>query len=226
QTNNKKYEKKTTVQQTEPEASEPLNDLPTSSKKPRKPHRAKDKENVNPNDEETTIRLPATSNQLQEDLQSEQYAYQQNCTSSRIQNRTTSSLAAAKYQHRVPSQINMRSGVSRVQSNGPETDSFPQHLSSSGEHLSDYEDELSEDESSEDKIFSSLNRYNSTSSNIQNTNPYTTIQQNRDYTTSAQNNEISFQDKAHLLRWLETRKDLVLQALHAICSSLPVMSNQ
>ncbi|CAG8484418.1 4796_t:CDS:2 [Cetraspora pellucida] len=74
--------KKTTVQQSEPEASEPLNDLPASSKKPRKPRRAKDKENVNPNNEETTIRLPATSNQLQEDLQSEQYAYQQNHTSS------------------------------------------------------------------------------------------------------------------------------------------------
>ncbi|CAG8755259.1 3272_t:CDS:1, partial [Dentiscutata heterogama] len=191
--------------------------------------------NVNPNDEETTIRLPATSNQLQEDLQSEQYAYQQNRTSSveptyiedqRIQNRTTSSLVAAKYQHKVLSQINMRSSVSRVQSNGPETDSFPQCLSGSDERLSDYEDELSEDESSEDEIFYSLNRYNSTSSNVQNTNPYTTIQQNRDYTISAQNNEISFQDEVHLLRWLETRKDIVLQALHAICSSSPVMSNQ
>ncbi|CAG8590642.1 10640_t:CDS:2 [Dentiscutata heterogama] len=132
--------------------------------------------------------LPKRS--LTKDLQSEQYAYQQNHTSSveptyiedqQIQNRTTSSLAAAKYQHRVPSQINIRSGVLR---------------------------------------------YNSISSNVQNTNPYTTIQQNRDYTTSAQNNEISFQDEAHLLRWLETRKDLVLQALHAICSSSPIMSNQ
>ncbi|CAG8800634.1 11153_t:CDS:1, partial [Cetraspora pellucida] len=65
--------------------------------------------NVNPNNEKTTIRLPATSNQLQEDSQSEQYAYQQNRTSSveptyiedqQIQNRTTSSFAAAKYQHR------------------------------------------------------------------------------------------------------------------------------
>ncbi|CAG8833710.1 46246_t:CDS:2 [Gigaspora margarita] len=147
-------------------------------------------ENINPNDEETTLRLLATSNQLQ-DLQSEQYAYQQN---------RTYSVEPTYIEDQVPSQITMKSGVSRVQSNRPETDPFPQHFSGSSECLSDYEDELSEDELSEDKIFFSLNQYNSTSSNIQNTNPYTTIQQNRDYTTSAPNNKISFQDEAQLFR--------------------------
>ncbi|CAG8739169.1 3249_t:CDS:2 [Dentiscutata erythropus] len=182
--------KKTNVLQTKPEASEPLNDLPTSSKKLQKPRQVKSKEPTY------------------------------------IEDQNTSSLTAAKYQHKVPSQINMRSGVSRGLSNRPETDYFSQRPSGSIKRLSDYEDELSEDESSEDEIFSSLNQYNLISSNIQNTNSYTTIQQNRDYTTSASKNKISFQDEAHLLRWLETRKDLVLQALHAIRLSSPVISNQ
>ncbi|CAG8823231.1 13133_t:CDS:2, partial [Gigaspora margarita] len=121
--------------------------------------------NVNPNNEKTTLRLPATSNQLQ-DLQSKQYAYQQN---------------SAKYQHRVLLQINIKSGVLRVQSNRPKTDPFSQCFSGSSESLSDYEDELLEDESSEDEIFSHLTK---------------------------------------------TCKNLVLQALHAICSSLPFRSNQ
>ncbi|CAG8747749.1 6177_t:CDS:1, partial [Dentiscutata erythropus] len=56
----------------------------------------------------------------------------------------------AKYQYKVPLQINIRFGISRIQSNRPKTNSFSQHLS---EYLSDYEDKLLEDELLEDEIF-------------------------------------------------------------------------
>ncbi|CAG8503202.1 1563_t:CDS:2 [Cetraspora pellucida] len=66
--------KKINTSQTELEVSQPLNNS-QASKKPRKSHQAKEKENINLNNEETPLRSPVTSNQLQ-DLQSKQYAEQ------------------------------------------------------------------------------------------------------------------------------------------------------
>ncbi|CAG8790400.1 28557_t:CDS:2, partial [Racocetra persica] len=186
---NKKYEKKSNISQTEPEVSQPLNNSQTS-KKPRKSHQAKGKENVNPNNEETTLRSPATSNQLQ-NLQSEQYAEQYCQQNQQIQNQNTSFLAAQQSHapaiepyyiedQWIQNQNTSFLAVSRVQPNGSEIDPFSQHPSGSNEHMSEYEEESSEDRSSEDEIFSSLNQYNLSSSNIQNA------------------------DEAHLLRWLET----------------------
>ncbi|CAG8753262.1 15052_t:CDS:2, partial [Cetraspora pellucida] len=117
------------------------------------------KENVNLSEEENPLRLSAVLNQLQ-DLQSEQYAeqyHQQSHAPSQIQNQDTSFLAAAKYQHKVLSQINIKFDVSRVQSNGSEIGPFFQYLNSSSKHLSDYEDESSEDRLSENEIFFLLN---------------------------------------------------------------------
>ncbi|CAG8518237.1 4529_t:CDS:2 [Dentiscutata erythropus] len=182
---------------------------------------------------EAPLRSLAISNQSEEHLQSEKYAESYRSSSpvelfyedQQIQN--CSSYAANKYQYQVPLQTNKRPNISSIQS---KESVFPQCSNSYSEHLSDHEDETSENEFSEDKIFSSLNQHNSNLLNIHNANyvnPYLAIQPNKVYMTiPATNNELSFQDEAHLLRWLSTQKDLVLVALNTICSSLSIISNQ
>jgi hypothetical protein len=89
-----------------------------------------------------------------------------------------------------------------------------------------------EGESSDDGTFSSFNQHDNMTSykqsfekdifkgNTHYINPYLTTQSNlanKVYTTaSSTTNGLFFQDETHLIQWLETRKDLVLQVLNII----------
>ncbi|RIB12289.1 hypothetical protein C2G38_2201035 [Gigaspora rosea] len=120
------------------------------------------------------------------------------------------------YQHKAPLQMNRRS-----------TNSF--------EDESSLPLQMNEDKSSEDEIFSSFGQnynsnplkklsYSNIQSNMQNVNSYLDIQLG--LTTSSIKNGLFFQDETHLIRWLEVRKDIVLQVLTSICSSPSIISNQ
>ncbi|CAG8761404.1 2993_t:CDS:2, partial [Gigaspora rosea] len=146
------------------------------------------------------------------------------------------------YQHKAPLQVNRRSTNSCAQSIEPRIDSFPersdQRLSNQNHHLVEDESSLllqmNEDESSEDENFSSFGQnYNSKplkelshsniQSNMQNVNSYLEFSQ-VDYFVCKKWS--FFQDETHLIRWLEARKDIVLQVLTSICSSPLIISNQ
>ena len=126
----------------------------------------------------------------------------------------------------------MRSDISRFQSVEPEV------------NIVNEDDESSENEDL-DEIFSSINQHDnalyrvsfekdfynsySTASNIplfvENTNcvnSYPTnqppLENNMHTLASSTKNRLFFQDKNHLIRWLEIHKDIILQALNISCS--------
>ncbi|KAF0461079.1 hypothetical protein F8M41_024560 [Gigaspora margarita] len=71
------------------------------------------------------------------------------------------SFAANKYQHKVPSQVKLRTAVSSIQTNEFDIEPLIQRSNSYNEHVSNHEDgDESSDESSEDEIFSSLKQHN------------------------------------------------------------------
>ncbi|CAG8592181.1 23295_t:CDS:2 [Gigaspora rosea] len=214
--------------QIEPDVSEHLQ----MSKRPRKSNQVK--ENVNLDLENTSL------DNVQSNIHIERY---QQSRSPSVEPQTHSPFDAIIYQHKAPLQVNRRSTNSCAQSIEPRIDSFPersnQRLSNQNHHLVEDESSLplqmNKDESSEDEIFSSFGQnYNSNSlkelshsniqSNMQNVNSYLDIQSG--LTTSSVKNCLFFQDETHLIRWLEERKDIVLQVLTSICSSPPIISNQ
>ncbi|CAG8814459.1 43958_t:CDS:1, partial [Gigaspora margarita] len=59
---------------------------------------------------------------------------------------------------------------------------------------------------------------------MQNVNSYLPTQSS--LTTPSIASGLFFQGETHLIRWLEARKDIVLQVLNSICSSPSIMPSQ
>ncbi|CAG8579240.1 19207_t:CDS:2 [Cetraspora pellucida] len=146
-----------------------------------------------------------------------------------------SSFIANKYQHKVPSalQLNSRSKVQSIKSPLLERPNIYNN------HYSDrsYCPHSAETESSDDEIFSSLGQHYNTNSfkksshsalslNMQNTKHttlYPTIQSG--LAALSTKSGLFFQNEIHFVRWLETHRDVVLQALNFMLSSPSVMSS-
>ena len=118
-----------------------------------------------------------------------------------------SSVAADIYKHKVPLPINNLNLGSGIQPNS----------------IFNYEDEPLENESSDDEIFLSLNLHDTNKQSFEKNGhnsqlAASTTQLNLENKVSTAKNGLFFQDETHLIQWLETHRDIVLQALNAICS--------
>ncbi|CAG8539598.1 24173_t:CDS:10 [Gigaspora margarita] len=211
--------------------SEYLNDL-LKSKKLQNSRKTVDKENVDLN-----LEAIASVN--------DNFQQNQNHKASQIHksqaHHESSPFTTNKYQHKVPSQMNTRSTISKVQLNEPGIQQNQNHKASQILELQNYHDNLEstpfntnkyqhkphsdEAKSSENELFSSFGQYYANffeksshlalSLNMQNTkytNPYPTIQSGLTDSSTK-----------------KTRKDIVLQALNSMLlspSSPSVMSSQ
>ncbi|RIB26741.1 hypothetical protein C2G38_2264691 [Gigaspora rosea] len=142
------------------------------------------------------------------------------------------SFDASTYQHKAPSQINKRSIAQSIEPGIDSSSKQPDRHSSNQNHHHYFTDE--DESSSEDELFSSLDQHNDPNSfkeshstallNMQNVSSYLPTQSS--LTTPSITSGLFFQDETHLIRWLEARKDIVLQVLNSICSSPSIMPSQ
>ncbi|CAG8800388.1 23937_t:CDS:2, partial [Gigaspora rosea] len=111
-----------------------------------------------------------------------------------------SSFDASTYQHKAPSQTNKRSIALSIEPGIDSSSKRPDRHSSNQNHHYYFTDE--DESSSEDELFSSLDQHNDSNS----------------FKESHSTALLNMQN-THLIRWLEARKDIVLQVLNSICSS-------
>ncbi|RIB09159.1 hypothetical protein C2G38_2044549 [Gigaspora rosea] len=245
--------KKVDIASRESNASEHSTD-DLQSKRPRKSHQATGKENIdldlenisldnlqsNANTDNQQSRSPLIELQSRQNY-NENLQNQNNKTSqihdpqkyyNSIRSSAHSSFDASTYQHKAPSQTNKRSIAQSIEPGIDSSSKRPDRHSSNQNHHHYFTDE--DESSSEDELFSSLDQHNDPNSfkeshstallNMQNVSSYLPTQSS--LTTPSITSGLFFQDETHHIRWLEARKDIVLQVLNLICSLPSIMPSQ